>query len=411
MSHRPLTALCLVLGLLAAPSLAAADPRIAVLPFRGPHAEDAREMAHDALSETDGARVAPLRRTDRAIEGSRGARARRLAARRLGADYFVTGRVRTRGRRARVALVVEDRGGRTVARRTVRVVNGRGNFGAAARRLVSRLDPPREREAPNPFRPAEESDDEEERDHARARDDDGRRGAPLVDIHVGARVQGRLASFETTEGNVHRNDVAYPVLTALVRARPWRNEDDVHRGIEMRGFFGHAVGLRSRNTLTDEPVDTSFFNVYADVGILFEVDPSAELGLGLGFGWDSFAFGEQSLVVVPSAEYAYLRPHLRGRFRLEDELLVLGLGVAYRGVLSRGALSEHFGQDGETQGFDVAGRLGGSLDLGGVGLSYGIEAGVAGYFHFFDGEAITAQAKSGTDFSLWLGAQAGFAFR
>ena len=131
-------------------------------------------------------------------------------------------------------------------------------------------------------------------------------------------------------------------------ARPWVAEEGLERGIEMRGFFGHAVGLRMRNQLTDEPVDTSFFQVYADVGVLFEVDPSAELGLGLGFGWDSYAFGEQSLVIVPSAEYAYLRPHLRGRFRLEDELLVLGIDMGYRGVLSRGALSEHFGQDGQT---------------------------------------------------------------
>ena len=113
-------------------------------------------------------------------------------------------------------------------------------------------------------------------------------------------------------------------------------------------------------------------------------------------------------MVVPSAEYPYLRPHLRGRFQIEDEMAVFELEAAYRGVLGRGALSEHFGSEGETQGFDITARLGGSFDMG---LSYGIEAGVAGYFHFFQGDAITAPGKSGTDFSLFLGAQVGYAFR
>ena len=234
------------------------------------------------------------------------------------------------------------------------------------------------------------------------------RPPPTVDIHVGARVEGRLARFETGDGNVHRNDVAYPSLSALVRARPLNGETGLERGLEIRAMFAMAVGLRSRNTLTDEAVDTTFWHLYFDGAMMFEVDPSVQLGLGIGFGFDSFAFGEQSLVVVPSAEYPYLRPHLRGRFQIEDELAVLELDLAYRGVLARGALSEHFGNEGETQGFDITARLGGSFDMG---LSYGIEAGVAGYFHFFQGDAVTAAGQSGTDMNLWLGAQVGYAFR
>jgi len=227
-------------------------------------------------------------------------------------------------------------------------------------------------------------------------------------VHLGARVEGRLASFETTDGNVHRNDVAYPSLTALVRTQPLVNNTGIERGLVFRGAFAYAVGLRSRNTLTDEPVDTSFWHLYLDAAIMFEPDPAVQLGLGFGFGFDSFALGEQSLVVVPSAEYPYLRPHLRGRFQIEDELAVFELGLAYRAVLARGALSEHFGDEGETQGFDISARFGGSFD---IGVSYGIEAGVAGYFHFFDGMATTASGSSGTDINLWLGAQVGYAFR
>jgi len=89
-------------------------------------------------------------------------------------------------------------------------------------------------------------------------------------------------------------------------------------------------------------------------------------------------------------------------------MAVLELGVAYRGTLGRGALSEHFGAEGETQGFDIQARLGGAFDMG---LSYGLEAGVAGYFHFFQGEALTAAGRSGVDVSLWLGLQVGYAFR
>ena len=40
-----------------------------------------------------------------------------------------------------------------------------------------------------------------------------------------------------------------------------------------------------------------------------------------------------------------------------------------------------------------------------------IEAGVAGYFHFFQGGAVTAPGRSGTDLGLFLGAQVGYAFR
>lgn len=234
------------------------------------------------------------------------------------------------------------------------------------------------------------------------------RPPPTVDLHVGARIEGRLARFETGEGNVHRNDVAYPSLTAMVRVRPLSAETGAERGLEIGGSFAYAVGLRSRNTLTDEAVDTQFWRLYLDAAMMFEVHDAVEIGLGFGFGFDSYALGAQSLVVVPSAEYPYLRPHLRFRFQLEDELAVLDLSLAYRGVLGRGGLSEHFGAEGDTQGFDVMARLGGSLDMG---ISYGVEAGVAGYFHFFQGDAATAEARSGTDFGLWLGAQIGYAFR
>ncbi|MBX3269155.1 MAG: hypothetical protein KF729_02770 [Sandaracinaceae bacterium] len=234
------------------------------------------------------------------------------------------------------------------------------------------------------------------------------RPPPTVDVHVGARVEGRLARFETGDGNVHRNDVAYPTLGGVIRARPLNHQPGIERGLELRGSFHHAVGLRSRNTLTDEAVETSFWHLYLDVGMSFEVDATVQLGLGFGFGFDSFGFGAQSLVVVPSAEYPYLRPHLRGRFQLSDELAVLEIEIGYRGTLGRGALSEHFGRDGETQGFDLVGRLGGSFD---IGLSYAIEAGLGAYFHFFQGEASTAPARSGTDVGLYLGAQFGYAFR
>lgn len=225
---------------------------------------------------------------------------------------------------------------------------------------------------------------------------------------MGARLEGRLARFETVDGNVHRYEVAYPTLFGLIRARPFAGEAGVERGFELRGFFSHAVALSSRNTLTDEPVETRFWRLSMDVSMMFEADPAVELGMAFGFGYDAYTFGEQSLVIVPTAEYLHLRPSLRTRFQLVGEVAVLELEAGFRGVLSRGALSDHFGEGGDTVGFDAVARLGGSAD---VGISWGLEAGMLGYVHFFDGDAATAAGSSGSDYALWLGAQVGYAFR
>ena len=132
------------------------------------------------------------------------------------------------------------------------------------------------------------------------------------------------------------------------------------------------------------------------------------LGLVAGFGWDTYGFAAQTPVVLPTAEYPYLRPGLRGRFVLEGELLVLEVNAAYRAILDRGELSMHFGDGGDSQGFDTSFRLGGSLD---IGLSYGAEIGLAGTFLFFSGDATTALASQAVDISLWAGATVGFAIR
>jgi hypothetical protein len=227
-----------------------------------------------------------------------------------------------------------------------------------------------------------------------------------VDAQVGARLAGRLANLRMQDGSAHQQEVAYPEIGGRLVVRPWVEAEGLERGLELTGSFWHAVGLRSRNTITDEPVDSGFFRAYGEIAIMFEPDPAVQLGLTAGFGWDSYALGEQVPLVLPTAEYAYLRPGLRGRFALEGRLLTLEVDLGYRGVLGRGALSEHFGEGGETQGFDVTARLGGSLD---VGFAYAVEAGVVPYFHFFSGDAVTSAGRDGTDIGLWLGASVGLA--
>ena len=93
-----------------------------------------------------------------------------------------------------------------------------------------------------------------------------------------------------------------------------------------------------------------------------------------------------------------VRPFMRYVDRVERPEVVLDLVAGYRGVLARGALSEHFGEEGQTQGFDVVARLGGSLDLG---FAYGVEAGVTSYFHFFSGDATTTPGRVKITYSVF----------
>ncbi|MFK7986857.1 MAG: hypothetical protein AB8I08_12605 [Sandaracinaceae bacterium] len=374
----------------------AAAQDVAVAPFTGPRATAARRAVVEVVRE-----AGPLSYVSADDHP----------------DMVVSARLRGRGRSAQVRLTVEDADGHRLASRTVRMRSRRSfqrGVEATLRRSVaayrrqsqrdSRREERRERRASR--------DDDDDQDEAPARRNRATPGEgmqrPIVEVLAGVRLAGRLANFEMTDGNRHRNDVAYPELNLDVGVRPWRDEEGIERGLVFRGFFGHAVGLRSINTLTGEPVGTTFFRGYGEVGMLFEPDPNVELGLGIGFGWDAFAFEPQALVVLPSAEYAYLRPNLRGRFRIERELAVLDLVAGYRGVLARGELSQHFGEEGQTQGFDVMARFGGSLDLG---FAYAVEAGVTSYFHFFSGDASTTPAREGTDVGLWLGASVGFAIR
>jgi hypothetical protein len=63
---------------------------------------------------------------------------------------------------------------------------------------------------------------------------------------------------------------------------------------------------------------------------------ASELRAGVGYGRHGFAIEQGSELLVPNAEYKYLRAAAEGRVRVEGCLI--GVGLGYRGVLSAGGL-------------------------------------------------------------------------
>jgi hypothetical protein len=142
----------------------------------------------------------------------------------------------------------------------------------------------------------------------------------------------------------------------------------------------------------------------AHAGYLLPLASFLEVGASFGVGWERYDLGAN--VVLPAIDYPYLRPGIRARFRIVDELFVIGVDAGYRALLSREGLSTAFGTSGDGFGYDLGASISGSFDFG---LYYGIEGGWAQFVHAFSGTASTAPGTSGLDGGYRFSAMLGYA--
>jgi hypothetical protein len=438
--HRPstsllvLVSLCLAAlhgGALGAATARADGPRVAVLPFEGSESIGARLAVHDAL-EDEGVELVSL---SRAADVARRARVRGLSRRHLRralqlaeADVSVQGRTEVVRGEVELHVVVAMADGEILLEQDAAL----DELEALAREVNEALGHPPSRALASRVGRADASDAREPEDdrgsersargraRARSRQDEeadeqvdeieGESGPPpelpwLV-AGIGGAARMRDASFDAADGTrFHR--AWYPSIDLQAELRPFHGASGAERGLFLRAAFYHSVGLRSRGP-NDTIVDTAFFGLSADAGLLVTVTGDWDVGFALGVGVDSFALAETPSTLVPTAVYGTLRPGLRARGQLLDELVVLDLGVGYRWVFERGPIAAAFGQDGESHGFEAGATLGGSVD---VGFSWAVSADVVGVVHQFHGEAASVPASGGRDIGVRIGARLGLALR
>jgi hypothetical protein len=229
---------------------------------------------------------------------------------------------------------------------------------------------------------------------------------PWLTAQIGGSARLRDAAFDEPEGT-RFSRAWYPSIDIHAELRPFANVDALERGFFIRTAFFHSVGLRSRG-MNEEVVDTTFFGFSLDSGLLIAIERDIEIGFQVGIGVDHYGLGDTAML-VPSAAYGSLRPGLRGRVRIIQELLTLELNVDYRWVFERGQLSAAFGSNGESHGVDAGLVLGGAVD---VGFSWGIAAELVAVVHqFHAGESPPewVAASGGRDIGMRLGARIGIA--
>ena len=413
-------------ALVAAPALAD-GPRVAVLPFDGAEAISTRIAVHEAL-ESEGVELTSL---SAAADAARRARVRGVSRRGIGraielaeADAALQGRTHVEDEDVRVRLVLSRGSGSVLDDREVALAaldDAASDLRSALTR--SRREEDRAEEARDEERPprlatraaraeqarAPEGSQERERRSDRAGSARGERdevSLPWIVAGIGASARMRDATFDAADGSrFHR--AWYPSIDLGAELRPFHTASGLERGLFLRAAFYHSVGLRSLGP-NDTVVDTAFWGLAADAGLLIAVASGWDVGFTLGVGVDSFGLADTPQTVVPTAVYGTLRPGLRARAQLYDELVVLDIGAGYRWLFERGPIGEAFGRQGESHGFEGGLSLGGAVD---VGFSWGISAEITGAMHQMHGDATLVPATGGRDIGVRLGARVGLALR
>ncbi|MCS6857868.1 MAG: hypothetical protein NZM37_09165, partial [Sandaracinaceae bacterium] len=219
---------------------------------------------------------------------------------------------------------------------------------------------------------------------------------PLFVFLLGVVPRNRSAEIRDTSGETRGYDSGfYPELIAQFELRPLARDPGVGRALFLRGFYSHAVGIGSREkdcTEECQNYSTVFFRGGGDLGMLGDLGGIVELGVGIGFGFEAYQLADNP--ILPSVEYPYLRPALRARFRLAQELFVLDAEVAYRSLLGREEWTPAFGRSGDAFGMDISGGLSGVF---GFGLAWRAEFAWVHYWHQFSGMGLMASGKEGSD--------------
>jgi hypothetical protein len=372
---------------------------VAVLPFAGPGGTAARRTAIAVLETEPRVTVTDEGIADAAAErtgaGPSGAQGVEGFARQIQVRLVIQGVLTGRGARRRLALTARDATGRDVATQSTRMRGGAAGRRAIAQALDALLDTalaslpadrPRERSVieeppppppPPPTEPASFGDD-----------------PAVLAILVTAGLRARDTTIHLDDGSVRTYDASpYFELGARVELRPLAHERSYARGVYVHADVGGAVALSSRRA-DGTSVPTSFYRLGASVGYLIPIGDVVEVGPGIGAGFDAFQLADNA--TVPTIEYPYLRPALRGRFRLMGETIVLGIEGGFRVLFGREGLSSAFGSRGDSFGWDLGGGLSGTFDFG---LTYSVEAGFTQYQHSFDSASagFIGQGVSGTD--------------
>ncbi|MBN8611615.1 MAG: hypothetical protein J0L92_13565 [Deltaproteobacteria bacterium] len=370
-----------------------------VMPFDGPGSDAVRGQVHDALAEDPRLVVAPL------DEGA------------SDAQVLVSGSTSGRATRRTFELVASDAEGTELATQSGRIARGAAGRRAVADATRALMDAAIARLPPPPS--STRTDTETTTTEVEPADptptpagpatSNPATDPPIVAILAGAVFRNRTSDVRLENGGSQIYDSGFYVELAVgLEIRPLAHDPGLARGLFIRGSYAHAVGLGTQDCGSGscQRYDTTFFRAYGDVGFLFDLGRVVELGAGLGFGYDAYQIADNR--VMPGVEYPYLRPGIRGRIRILEEMVVLDADVGFRSLFGRDRLSTAFGPSGDSFGMDAGLGVTGIFDFG---LMYRADFSWASYWHSFSGGGTLQTATSGTDQGIRIGVMLGYGFR
>ncbi len=389
-----------------------AQPRVAVLRFKGPGAARVRARVVSALQGA--VQLVPRERVE-SVAREEGLSlsmpaGRATAASRTNIDLLVRGRVRGRRRRARLTLTVyAGRDGIQVAERRLRP---RGSdFGDSVRALldeaartarVGPYAPPPEPE-PQPFDPVGGTD--EASDEADEASEPSATERHLLIALGGFGLRSRSAEVITNGGAFRRYEGSvFGQLGLRLRLHPLARTEGPLGGILLEGGFDTSLGLASDDPASGERYDSSAVQWWLLAGYRHDLPVGVHIGGTLGFVSDAFTIAPN--MVMPSTSYPALRLGLEAGYRALEGRLDIALQAGYRATFGVGELAEAFGADASASGWDIALRAGGALPSG---IAYALEVGYRSTSIDFAGEANDAPSRSGSDGSFSVQLLGGYA--
>ena len=345
------------------------------------------------------------------------------AASETGASILIAGRVRGRGRRARLSLRAYDSRGVEIASEESSAApgrTGRRRVAAASRQLLeqalsnvgSRQDEDEEREA---WYERDDVDEDEDVDEEEEEDDDSEAvstGWPRIRVVLGAEARDRNANITLEPSLGERGYVAsfHAELHVRVESFPLGRADNGARGLYLEGEFAHSVALATEDEASETAVDSSAWRLMIQIGYVFPVaDDAVRFGILAGIGVDAFNLGPNT--ILPSSSYSQVRVGAMASIRVLENKLRVRVDGAYRHGLGVGDLGDVFGDDGTASGFDLGATLEGRFGS----FVFGVRGGVTRYGLNFtgdatDGNASIANSVTGKDRAFNLGLQLGAAF-
>ncbi len=412
------------------PGVAEAQPRAGVvLRFRGWRGAQARAQVVRALGDRTNlvSRRDAEAAADRAGVSLDDAAGMATVAQELGLSFFVAGRVRGRGGRARTLVRVYDAQGNELARR-----EGPRPVGAARLRRIRQAALAAFDEANAKIARAEaeaaaarqaelerqrQLEAQREAERAAAEEvEETASGLPRLQALVGLDLRRRKAVVNLADGGRRRYKAGlFSELTLELRSFPAGNADSLLRGLYAQLDLAFAMGLSTQEkdmagNIIGSEISTSAWRLGVQLGYLYALeDDSFRVGGLVGFGVDRFSIGPN--MTMPSSSYTYLRLGVVADARLHEELLRIRADLGLRATFGVGDLVPTFGADSKQRGFDVGLGLYGRIE---IGLTYGFRFGFSRYSIDFSGDAgpgaAAASAEDMSDRNLSFGLQLGYTY-